>query len=177
MYFLTRNGSSIISLHLCYNSYQLILNRSQVTEHQTSSGNANAKFQLTEKDLNTTPDIENCSTYFSIFYTVVSPTPLMKLVHLHLVFDFSIQLVTQNLMNWSQESSKLSNLLQSSFQLIWSRRGGLTADDGHHLGTGTPSSGQMDQDIGRGLTPGKHRLQEPRRSLELQDCTAYWTMT
>jgi hypothetical protein len=43
----------------------------------------------------------------------------MKLVHLHLVFDFSIQLVTQNLMNWSQESSKLSNLLQSSFQLIW----------------------------------------------------------
>jgi hypothetical protein len=45
----------------------------------------------------------------------------MKLVHLHLVFDFAIQLVAQNLMKWSQESSKLSNLLQSTFQLIWTK--------------------------------------------------------
>jgi hypothetical protein len=56
---------------------------------------------------------------------------------------------------------------KETLKVIWSWRGGLTADDGHHLGTGTPSSGQMDQDTGRGLTPRKHRLQEPRRSLEL----------
>jgi hypothetical protein len=64
-------------------------------------------------------------------------------------------------------AQNMHNSTEETLEVTWSRRGGLTADDGHHLGTGTPSSGQMDQDIGRGLTPGKHRLQEPRRSLEL----------
>jgi hypothetical protein len=63
--------------------------------------NTATRLQLTEKELNATPDIEDCSTHFSTFYIVASPTPLMKLVHLHLVFDFVIQLVAQNLMNWS----------------------------------------------------------------------------
>jgi hypothetical protein len=80
--------------------------------------NTRIQIQLAETKLNATPDIEDCSTHFSTFYTIASSPPLMKLVHHHLVFDFAIQRLAQNLMNWSQKSSKLSNLLQFNFQLI-----------------------------------------------------------
>jgi hypothetical protein len=86
----------------------------------------------TNLDSEFTPSLKSGSPildhFYSNFHITSNKTVLRRFVHHHM--SFSILCRAQNIYSSAKETLKVT----------WSRRGGLIADDGHHLGTGTLGS-------------------------------------